>query len=683
MSARELIGAAFDRLSAQGGFADRPQQRQLALMLSDCIADGKRGLFEAPTGLGKSLAALVPAVAHAITSGKRTIVATYTNLLAEQYWRNDLPLALSLFDQASQVRSQYLIGRQRYACRAAMREAGGSFGEFARHAKLGIESEFRLLVPKPPREVAQAWQAITAPPVCPARLCDHYDDCWYYAARRSAQKAHVVITNHSVVLQDALLRTASGGDLDLLGTYDFLIVDEAHDFPQAAANGLEFELSPSKAQQILGVVRRFHASLKNASFEAGEPHVWTDLCEGIMRRLSDLGNELARVQANGILVATPMEVAEAPLIRSQIQSTAIEAARVVADSLASDLSAFTRAAEQMLRRWIDLGCAKAEDQEVVHNYLMYLREFAGGCSSLFQSTGDDLVSVTYALGTQDWRGQAQEPILRRDLVGLAEPLQGLLWDRTPYACLSATLAIDRNFEFFRRFSGAEGDYEEVLPSPFDFPNCMALYVPPKGRVLDPAQARAQGSESAYHQSVAREVASILEAMRGRCLVLFHSRKEMEAVHQLVPSSEALPILMQRTHGAASTGEKFLRDAHASLFALRSFWTGFDAPGETLSCVVLVRVPFEVPVDPPAMARMAWLQNQGLDPFVVYTLPQAKMMMRQGAGRLIRRAGDRGVVALLDPRLRTKGYGEQFFENMPPGVRSFDDIYEAMAAVGLS
>jgi ATP-dependent DNA helicase DinG len=157
---------------------------------------------------------------------------------------------------------------------------------------------------------------------------------------------------------------------------------------------------------------------------------------------------------------------------------------------------------------------------------------------------------------------------------------------------------------------------------------------------------------------------------------------MEAVRDRVDVPEELTIYMQGKSGVATIGEKFREDRFASLFAVRSFWTGFDAPGDTLSCVVLVRVPFEVPIDPPQVARQAWIETQGGNPFMSYSLPLAKMMMRQGAGRLIRNQNDKGVIAILDPRLTTKRYGHEILGNLPDGMRTFHDIYDAVAHVGL-
>ena len=157
---------------------------------------------------------------------------------------------------------------------------------------------------------------------------------------------------------------------------------------------------------------------------------------------------------------------------------------------------------------------------------------------------------------------------------------------------------------------------------------------------------------------------------------------MEGVYQHVVSSPDRPILMQLKSGTADVGQRFVGDITASLFALRSYWTGFDAPGETLSCVVLVRIPFEVPIDPPQIARLAYLQTQGLDAFREHTLPLAKMLMRQGAGRLLRRSEDKGVIAILDPRITGKMYGEEIMGNLPPGMRVFRDIEDAVGFLEL-
>jgi hypothetical protein len=380
----------------------------------------------------------------------------------------------------------------------------------------------------------------------------------------------------------------------------------------------------------------------------------------------------------GILAASPDEVQQHPQVKGRLSSHGLASAQELAGEISRQTARFIAAIGRKIEDWRRDGAVSStkadEAGEAIGNYLMFLRELSTGCQALFTPTG---VAVSYA------GGDLGATILRHDVLGIAQPLREMLWNRAPYACLSATLALDGSFEFFRRSTGVEPDFEEILPSPFDFRSQAAVYLPPPTRVPDPAEARKTKTEDAYFQALARELEKIITAVGGRTLALFHSRREMESVRMLINLPADLPIFMQRQSGAASTGERFIRETNSSLFAVRSFWTGFDAPGDTLSCVCLVRVPFEVPIDPPQVARLAWLQTQGLDAFNAHTLPLAKMLMRQGAGRLIRRAEDKGVIAILDPRVRSKRYGDEILANLPHGMRTFDDIYDAVAHVGIT
>jgi Rad3-related DNA helicase len=676
------IEAAFKRLSQRPGFVPRPDQTQLALLLSDLIDGQRTGAFEAPTGLGKSLAALLPAIAHALHQDRRTIVATYTNILAEQYWRNDLPLALSLFEELDhspeRVTIASLMGRQRYACLASVRDVTPRDYTAFRNLKLGIESEFRSANIRVGREATKLWQQVATPPVCPARLCPEYENCFYYEARRQAEKAHLVITNHSVVVQDALLADTSDDNRGLLGKFDFLILDEAHDFPTAAMNGLEFELSPSKLQVATNLVHRLQATLDPLAIDAGDQLEWSEICDRFRLALASSQRSVAgfahQIGRTGIVKTSPPEVNQHPQVERNRLTEQQAQIQTLVSEIGSQVTDFLDLVQGFIAKW------KSDDLpntrtvvESARNYMLYLMELGAGTANLFDPMG---VSVSYV------GSSGTDSMLRHDVIGLAEPLQKLIWSRSPWACLSATLAIDQSFDYFRRTTGATPDFEEILPSPFDFATQTSLYVPPVGRIPDPADARKNGTEQDYFFALATELEAIIHAMGGRTLALFHSRREMEAVFAAINTDDDHKILMQGKMGAASVGERFRNNEALSLFGLRSFWTGFDAPGPTLSCVVLVRIPFEVPIDPPQIARLAWMQTQGQDAFREHTLPQAKTMIRQGAGRLVRRTGDRGVIAILDPRVRTKRYGDEILANLPEGIRHFDDFLEAMAAVGL-
>lgn len=675
-STHGLIEAAFRELSKKSGFVDRPDQKHLALLIGDCIEERATGVFEAPTGLGKSLAALIPAIAHAIHSNKRTVIATYTNVLAEQYWRSDLPLALSLFG-GEQPTTEFLIGRQRYACIVNVEQnAPQLLKPFVYRADKGLESEFRQLVSKRGSDMPKLWEEISAPPVCAARLCDRYDRCFYYRARRSAERAEIVITNHSVVLQDALLRHATDGDMSLLGDVDFIILDEAHDFPQAAQSALEFELSEERIGVVIGVVNRAEEAILQIAAEADSLGGWTEACESFRvalascsKSLHDYGIELRKP---GILVAAPSEVRQHPHVVAMSTQDLIDRARSIANEVADSADNFIEVIGRMIEKWGERRLAD-NASETLRNYAHFIREFGAGSRALFSPAG---VSVSYS------QINMERAKLRYDTIGLAEPLSTMVWERFPTVSMSATLAIDNELSFYKELTGCVPSFQEILPSPFDFKSQAALYLPKQGTIPDPSIARKQGVESEYFDAVAREVSQMITAMRGRTLVLFHSRREMDEVRDRVEVPEELPIYVQSRYGIATTGENFKAEVHSSLFALRSFWTGFDAPGDTLSCVVLVRVPFEVPVDPPQVARQAWIESKGQNPFMSYSLPLAKMLMRQGAGRLIRNQSDRGIIAVLDPRLTTKRYGQEILDNLPEGMNVFHDIYDAIAHVGL-
>jgi ATP-dependent DNA helicase DinG len=679
----ELISGAFKRLEQRAGFSCREDQVQLSMLLSDLIESPSTGAFEAPTGLGKSLAALIPAIAHAIVNGKRTVIATYTNVLAEQYWRQDLPLALSLFEEmgVELPKCQFLIGRQRYACLSAMQEFSPEIiDQFDGMVELGIETEFRQIFTRPQREMQMLWKQIATPPVCPGRLCPNYNSCYYYKARRQAERAALVITNHSVVIQDAIMARASEEEEGLLGSYDFLIVDEAHDFMQAATNGLEFELSGPKLSALLGIANRLEQSLTPLAQRIGDAAVWKHACEefrqGIDRCQKDLISYSLVLGGPGILTATPSEVLDHPNVKANVTSDAMQGAKDLAAQVSAATLGFSKKVQALLDGWRNVdgfGDAVRQAQETVLNYTTYIASYGAGAGTLFEPLG---IAVSYA------GRSGPEAMLRQDVIGLSEPLRELIWNRVPYACISATLALDGTFDFFRRTTGAEPQYEEILPSPFDYHTQAAVYLPPENSIPDPSLARREGYEDEYYRALANQLSKIIRAVGGRTLALFHSRKEMEGVLEYMDLPAELPVLMQQRTGAGSVGERFIREEHASLFALRSFWTGFDAPGATLSCVALVRVPFEVPIDPPQIARMAWLQTLGMDAFGSHTLPLAKMLMRQGAGRLIRRVTDKGIIALLDPRLQTKRYGEEILANLPPEMRTYRDIDDAVGWLGI-
>ena len=341
MGPSDLVREAFHRLAQRGTFSTRPAQVQLALLLSDLIEERSTGMFEAPTGLGKSLAALVPAIANAIVHGRRTVIATYTNVLAEQYWRKDLPLAPSLFDSDLDVpKCALLMGRQRYACQNAIHEQTPANKALAGlKAENGIETEVKRLLALPQVKANQLWQQISVPPVCPGRLCPDYGDCYYYNARKRADSAGIVITNHSVVIQHALMRNKETGE-GLLGDIDFLIVDEAHDFPPAAQNGLEFELSTARLSALSALSSRLESTLEPIAQRCGDLMEWAQACVGFRQEIGACQDALASMghglNRSGILMTAPPELGDHPQVAAHSIKSSVDDARSVA-RMAEDL----------------------------------------------------------------------------------------------------------------------------------------------------------------------------------------------------------------------------------------------------------------------------------------------------------------------------------------------------------
>ena len=690
------ITELFARLEAREGFETRPVQREMAHFLAECLQHGQTACIEAPTGVGKSLGALIPLIAWVLATGKRVVVSTYTNVLAEQYWRKDLPLALELFGEAgTPVEAQLVMGRARYACldRIYGRESSGLepallrfLREWVPLAQEGVESELAPFLRRkavPEGLLRDLWRQIATPPACRARTCPYYANCFYYRQRRAAANAQLIITNHSVVLTDALLK-ANGAE-GLLDKYDWLLVDEAHDLPDAARSTLEFELSPDTLNEIVRNASSLSHQIANALEGEQRPDILLNtiaelvqvLARGCQAAIAPLN--AADIPSEGcILAINPPELAEDEAVRKASRPDWLPLMQAVVESLQSELRRFYAEIKRELKQHRTQMSERQYEavREAVNQYASWFRNLYRGLNQLVNpSEGVSWVESPCPPSTGDYRGVGWRACYQPLEVGtwLAEHL----WSQQPAILMSATLTIDGAFDFFLRQVGLpEGVRTLRLPPVFDYARQCALYLPPRGTLPPPPRSARSHDAPAYYKAVAEQLAQILQATRGRALVLFTSRAEMEAVREWLPPMPQLRLMVQGESANADLSQRFREDTESVLFGLRSFWTGFDAPGETLSCVVLVRIPFEVPVSPPQIARHALLRWRGEDPFESWTLPLAKQQIRQGFGRLIRRADDRGIICLLDARVHTRPYGKSILANLPAGIPVYHLIADA-------
>lgn len=694
---RALTDRAFAALEARPGFLCRPVQRKMADFIIGCRQVGDHGIVEAPTGVGKSLAALIPALARVVVCDERLIVATYTNVLAEQYWQKDLPLAIELLgDDGKRLTSELIMGKSRYACRERVageevaqhkRSIRTMVSEFVAFAVRGTETEFAAFARArgvSADDARMVWPAVNVPPICSQRSCRDFVRCFYFNTRRSAGQADVVVTNHSVVLADAEMRQLTDGESSMLDEYDSLILDEAHDFPDSVRGAMEFSLDSAATTNLARMAAQLISSVRDAlgaSFggltTAGPfPALDAQLATELASVEFELESALRLVVQSAIVAVSPPELMQHEAVRRTSRADLAPRFQELVDRLRTVIESFLSSLKTDLANYRTEGLPELliEARELVNQHSWWFRKFVGGLKLLMApETGVTWID----------RSRKDQPALKTVPLEFASLLKERLWRGCPVIAMSATLAIDGSFAFFQTQTGLQESTATLQLEPvFDWSNQAALYLPPQGRMVEPPTGAAAGNAHRYYRQVAEEIERIIAATKGRALVLFSSRAEMEAVREQMNDRPGIQVLVQGRSGHADLSKRFIEDRTAVLFGLRSFWTGFDAPGETLSCVTLVRIPFEVPTEPPQIARGALIEFNGRNPFTEWTLPNTKQQIKQGAGRLLRRADDFGVICLLDARIYTRRYGREILANLPDGLRYYHDIGEAVNAAGI-
>ncbi|MCI0569647.1 MAG: ATP-dependent DNA helicase, partial [Myxococcaceae bacterium] len=587
-------------------------------------------LAEAGTGTGKTLAYLVPA----LLSGRKVVVSTATKTLQDQIFFRDLPLLRERvgldFD------ATLLKGRSNYLClhrlehfgadgRAefASREEAALFPEvkaWAERTESGDRAELAL-----PESFA-AWERLsTTAQTCLGQRCPQYESCFVTRARRRAEEAQVVVVNHHLFFADLALRSSGRGE-GVLPRYDAVIFDEAHALEDAATPHFGFYAS---SHQVEEVARDALGALPSSDARAG-------MLDALAARL--------RSHSEAFFLQLPRAVgltAEGGSVR--LSPEGLARLQPAADALTDSLAALA-------------ACAGEVEEPEVAALARRSEELNEGLSFISQAASPDYVYWA--------EGRGRGVTLRAAPIDIAHELQGRLYGAVDTAVFtSATLTAEGRFDFFAQRLGlldAESG-ESVAPllqvnvaSPFDYTRQAALYVP--SHLPEP-------SEPGFAEAVAEELVALTEVTGGRAFALFTSLRNMEAVWALTRDRLPYQVLLQGELPKAALLEAF-REKPSVLFAAHSFWEGVDVPGDALSLVVIDRLPFASPGEPLVAARIHRLTERGLSPFSTYQLPQAAISLRQGFGRLIRTREDRGVVAVLDRRLRTKAYGKSFLRSLP-------------------
>ena len=632
MKIEDILGE--DGLVAQAmgaSYEFRPQQLQMAEAVHKALRSKAHLIVEAGTGVGKSLAYLVPLVLWAREENSRVVVATYTKALQQQIIRKDIPFLKSVLGD---FRVALCVGGENYLClrRFDQLRTGDLYeqGEIAPLNRLfewsamtrtGLRSELSF---EPPGGL---WaKACREADLCFGRECAHYKDCFYQKGKLLEQQAQVLVANHHLFFADM----ATGGNV--LPQHRAVVFDEAHQIEDVATDYLGIEVSNYSVRYLLDNLlsqRTRKGLLTRLTVQGHEVQTARDVVDGL------------RLTAENFFLNLHDVLKQEPVLR-------VRRPDVVPDLLSEPL---TLLKEALLA--LKVGTHE-EEQEV--------KAFAGRAGGLAAAIRHNLTQ-----GMDGFVYWAERENKRYRLVAspidIAETLRDHLFGRLDTAVLtSATLSAAGSFSYIEGRIGLDAPAELLLDSPFDFQNQAMLYISPG---LDDQQA------AGYQERFERELTAILGITRGRTLVLFTSygqlRKTRDALRSALPD---LGILCQGEMPAYRLVEQFKERPDAVLLGTASFWQGIDIPGDALQCVVIAKLPFAVPDEPLIEARMERLKN----PFYEYQVPQATLLFRQGFGRLIRTKTDRGAVAVLDSRIMTKNYGRSFLRSLP-ACRITDDREE--------
>jgi ATP-dependent DNA helicase DinG len=618
------------------GFSVRHGQQALAAAIELAIAERGILVAEAGTGTGKTYAYLVPA----LLSGKRVIVSTGTKALQDQLYLRDLPRVCATL--GVRPRTALLKGRANYVClyrldqtwregRYVRREDADVIGrlrEFAGRSRDGDLDAFPPLAEDAPLKI----RVTSSRDNCLGGDCPMFADCFVVKARRAAQEADVVVVNHHLLLADFALKQEGFGEI-LPGAGAF-IIDEAHQFPETAAQFLGAAITDHMLRELAGDML---AECGQVSGSLALMRAPLDALEAAIRSLRLAFEGLpARGSADSLVERDAVQAALANLDR------ALGDVGAVLSGLAGSSPGMDTLAERLEEQRLRLSRWRMESaDESIDDIRWYEMSMRG-----FRLT---LTPLSVAGPLAQFRSQSRAA-----------------WIHT-----SATLAVGKDFDLFLRRTGL-GDSETVsLDSPFDYVSQSLLYLP---------RGLPEPNHPAYMAAMVDVLTELISASRGRALLLFTSHRALRYAAQALPERLDFPFFVQGTAGKHRLLEDFRASGNGVLLGAASFWEGVDVPGEALSLVAIDRLPFAPPDDPVMTARMAAMRAEGGDPFNDWQLPQAALMLKQGVGRLIRSPDDRGVVALLDPRARSKSYGRRILAALPP-MPHCDDIDEVRAFFG--